>query len=81
MSRVPLLKEAKCPPSATAYESEDAEGNAIQKPVKSLEPLKEAYSMLVAQNKLLVSQLSATSERQSFLEDCVAEMATLVYTV
>ena len=35
---------------------------------------------LSAENKLLKAQVSAMSERNDFMEECIAEMATLVYT-
>ena len=34
---------------------------------------------LQAENKLLKAQLQAQTERSDFLEDCIAEMATVVY--
>lgn len=34
---------------------------------------------LAAENKLLKQQVSALTEQQSFYEDCIAEMATIVY--
>lgn len=34
---------------------------------------------LAAENKLLKQQVSALTEQQSFYEDCIAEMATVVY--
>lgn len=34
---------------------------------------------LAAENKLLKAQIQAQSVRSDFVEDCVAEMATLVY--
>lgn len=36
---------------------------------------------LAAENKLLKAQLAAVSDRNDFMEECIAEMATLVYTV
>lgn len=36
---------------------------------------------LADENKLLRAQLEATSDRQEFLEDCMAEMAGQVYNV
>lgn len=36
---------------------------------------------LAEENKLLRAQLTATSDRQEFLEDCMAEMAGQVYNV
>ena len=32
-----------------------------------------------AENKLLKAQLQAQSDRADFIEDCIAEMATLIY--
>lgn len=34
---------------------------------------------LAAENKLLRQQVSALTEQQSFYEDCIAEMASVVY--
>lgn len=34
---------------------------------------------LAAENKLLKQQVSALTEQQSFYEDCIAEMAAVVY--
>ena len=34
---------------------------------------------LEAENKLLKQQVSALTDQQSFYEDCIAEMATVVY--
>ena len=34
---------------------------------------------LAAENKLLKQQVSAMTDQQSFYEDCIAEMATVVY--
>lgn len=34
---------------------------------------------LAAENKLLKQQVSALTEQQSFYEDCIAEMASVVY--
>lgn len=34
---------------------------------------------LAAENKLLKQQVSSLTDQQSFYEDCIAEMATVVY--
>ena len=34
---------------------------------------------LASENKLLKQQVSALTEQQSFYEDCIAEMASVVY--
>ena len=36
---------------------------------------------LEAENKMLRAQLQATTDRQDFIEDCIAEMAGVVYAV
>lgn len=36
-------------------------------------------SLLQEENKLLKSQLQAQTERSDFIEDCIAEMAMMVY--
>ena len=38
-----------------------------------------AVEALSEENKLLKSQVSALTEQQSFYEDCIAEMAAVVY--
>lgn len=42
-------------------------------------PKNSGLSELEAENKLLKAQLKAQTERSDFLEDCIAEMATIVY--
>lgn len=39
----------------------------------------EQMAALAAENKLLKQQVSALTEQQSFYEDCIAEMASVVY--
>lgn len=39
----------------------------------------EKIAALTAENKLLKAQTTAQTDRADFLEDCIAEMATLVY--
>lgn len=45
-------------------------------PEPVIPPTNEA---LAAENKLLKQQVSALTEQQSFYEDCIAEMASVVY--
>lgn len=40
---------------------------------------KAKNELLAAENKLLKAQLQAQSDRSDFIEDCIAEMATMVY--
>lgn len=39
----------------------------------------ERISQLESEKKLLTAQLRALSDRNDFMEDCIAEMATIVY--
>lgn len=39
----------------------------------------ERISKLESEKKLLTAQLRALSDRNDFMEDCIAEMATIVY--
>lgn len=60
---------------AEAYNGEyTIEDDGEPEPV--IPPTNEA---LAAENKLLKQQVSALTEQQSFYEDCIAEMATVVY--
>lgn len=43
------------------------------------EPQKKLYTQLEQENKLLKAQLKAQTERSDFIEDCIAEMAGVVY--
>ena len=45
-------------------------------PCRMLSPVIEE---LAAENKLLKQQVSALTDQQSFYEDCIAEMAAVVY--
>ena len=38
------------------------------------------YDQLQQENKLLKAQLKAQTERSDFIEDCIAEMAGVVYS-
>ena len=42
-------------------------------------PKAEELKNLQQENKLLKAQLQAQTERSDFIEDCIAEMATMVY--
>lgn len=47
-------------------------GDVFDDTLSSIESLQE-------ENKLLKAQLRAQTERSDFIEDCIAEMATVVY--
>lgn len=42
-------------------------------------PKNVAYEYLIQENKLLKAQLQAQTERSDFIEDCIAEMAGVIY--
>lgn len=56
---------------------EVAPGQYVKDP-KDLTPKEEA-EVLRKENKLLKAQLQASVDRSDFIEDCIAEMATVVY--
>lgn len=41
--------------------------------------LEQQNSDLISENTLLKAQIQAQSDRSDFVEDCIAEMATVVY--
>ena len=51
---------------------------AAQQPIPE-QTAEERISALEAENKLLKEQVSAQSDQMDFYEDCIAEMATVVY--
>lgn len=60
---------------AEAYNGEyTVEDNGEPEPV-----IPPTNDELAAENKLLKQQVSALTEQQSFYEDCIAEMASVVY--
>lgn len=48
-------------------------------PVALAEPEPGELEILQAENKTLKAQVNALSEQQAFYEDCIAEMASVVY--
>lgn len=62
----------------------DAYGNFLREEQEeytpsSVGPPKNPIEELEAENKLLKARLQAQTERSDFIEDCIAEMATMVY--
>ena len=53
-----------------------ADRDAIPEPV-----IPPTNAELEAENKMLRAQLQAATDRQDFIEDCIAEMAMVVYAV
>lgn len=54
----------------------EADRDAIPEPV-----IPPTNAELEAENKMLRAQLQAATDRQDFIEDCIAEMAMVVYAV
>lgn len=48
-------------------------------PAPEVKPAPMSNAELEAENKLLKQQVSALADQQSFYEDCIAEMAEIVY--
>ena len=48
-------------------------------PAPEVKPTPMSNAELEAENKLLKQQVSALADQQSFYEDCIAEMAEIVY--
>lgn len=62
----------------TAEEIAELEKLATEMPAPEPTP-EERIAALEAENKLLKEQVSAQSDQMDFYEDCIAEMATVVY--
>lgn len=60
-------------------EALDAYKASLPEPVEPPPTTEERVAALEAENKLLKEQVSAQSDQMDFYEDCIAEMATVVY--
>lgn len=60
-------------------EALDAYKASLPKPVEPEPTTEERVAALEAENKLLKEQVSAQADQAEFYEDCIAEMATVVY--
>lgn len=63
-----------CAASGYTYESEELPEQTPPPPTTE-----ERVAALEAENKLLKEQISAQADQAEFYEDCIAEMATVVY--
>lgn len=54
-------------------------GAAIGNPYEPPPTTEERVDQLEAENKLLTEQIKASNDRSDFIEDCIAEMASIVY--
>lgn len=60
-------------------EALDAYKASLPEPVEPPPTTEERVASLEAENKLLKEQVSAQADQAEFYEDCIAEMATVVY--
>ena len=60
-------------------EALDAYKANLPEPVEPPPTTEERVAALEAENKLLKEQVSAQADQAEFYEDCIAEMATVVY--
>ena len=60
-------------------EALDAYKASLPEPVEPPPTTEERVAALEAENKLLKEQVSAQADQAEFYEDCIAEMATVVY--
>lgn len=66
--------DAKDPTSVTAVLTRAVDGTAA-----ALNTISDRLVQAEQENKLLKAQVSAATDQQSFYEDCIAEMAQIVY--
>ena len=53
---------------------------AVEYPLDKSHKTLSYFDMIQQENKLLKAQLQAQTERSDFIEDCIAEMAGVVYS-
>jgi hypothetical protein len=65
--------------SEAEFSEHTAHFGAVSTPAKTSEEFEAELTSTGAENKILHAQIQAASDRQDFLEECIAEMATLIY--
>lgn len=73
---IPRYKLADGQAQERTEEEIEADRDAIPPPI-----VPPTNAELEAENKMLRAQLQAATDRQDFIEDCIAEMAGVVYAV
>lgn len=73
---IPRYKLADGKAKERTEEEIQADRDAMPEPV-----IPPTNAELEAENKMLRAQLQAATDRQDFIEDCIAEMAMVVYAV
>ena len=72
-----MITKPLLPPKAGYVEVIGPDGQHVYVPVETAETRR--LTNLESENDLLKQQLKAASDQNDFLEDCVAEMAQIVY--
>lgn len=72
-----MITKPLLPPKAGYVEDVDSDGNHYYR--KLPDPIGNRIESLESENNLLKQQLKAASDQNDFLEDCIAEMAGIVY--
>ena len=72
-----MITKPLLPPKAGYVETIGPDGQHVYVPVETAETRR--LTDLEADNSLLKQQLKAASDQNDFLEDCIAEMAGIVY--
>ena len=73
---IPRYKLVEGKAQERTEEEIQADRGAVPEPV-----IPPTNAELEAENKMLRAQLQAATDRQDFIEDCIAEMAMVVYAV
>lgn len=73
---IPLYKLVEGKAQERTEEEIQADRDAIPPPI-----VPPTNAELEAENKMLRAQLQVATDRQDFIEDCIAEMAMVVYAV
>lgn len=73
---IPLYKLVEGKAQERTEEEIQADRDAVPEPA-----IPPTNAELEAENKMLRAQLQAATNRQDFIEDCIAEMAMVVYAV
>lgn len=73
-----IIHNATLPPKVGYVEVEE-NGIRVYKKVETSES--KSIEALQTENELLKAQLQAATDRADFIEDCIAEMAMVVYSV
>ena len=72
-----MITKPFLPPKSGYIEDVDGNGNHYYRKLPN--EVEDRVTTLESENDLLKQQLKAASDQNDFLEDCIAEMAAIVY--